>query len=84
MSAQFVGMARSTPRRFSAEGVTAYYLAQQVGCVIGANVAAKLLRNLFTESLQKALPSKRVDDPGWNKNEVSTCDDGVTCLATSL
>ncbi|KAB2569230.1 Vacuolar membrane amino acid uptake transporter fnx2 [Lasiodiplodia theobromae] len=70
MSAQFAGMARSTPRRFSAEGVTAYYLAQQVGCVIGTNAAAKLLRNVFKEQLQNSLPSGRVEDPGWNRNAI--------------
>lgn len=83
MSAQFAGMARSTPRRFSAEGVTAYYLAQQVGCVIGTNAAAKLLRNVFKEQLQNSLPSGSVEDPGWNRNEVSARDDRVTCVANS-
>ncbi|KAK0642673.1 hypothetical protein DIS24_g8807 [Lasiodiplodia hormozganensis] len=70
MSVQFVGMTRSTPRRFSAEGVTAYYLAQQVGCVIGTNAAAKLLWNVFRENLQNVLPPSREDDPEWNKNEI--------------
>ncbi|GME35401.1 Major facilitator superfamily [Neofusicoccum parvum] len=70
LSAQFIGMSRFTPRRFSAEGITAYYLAQQVGSILGTNVAAKLLRNILRGKLKGALPSEYLGDPGWDKDEI--------------
>ncbi|EKG18667.1 Major facilitator superfamily [Macrophomina phaseolina MS6] len=55
LSAQFVGLSRATPRRLAAEGITAYYLAQQVGSIVGTNVAAKVVRGEFRSRLRAAL-----------------------------
>ncbi|OJD30429.1 mfs transporter [Diplodia corticola] len=58
LSAQFVGMSMFTPKRYAAEGITAYYLSQQLGSILGTNLSTKLLRNLFRRGLRAALPQE--------------------------
>ncbi|OMP88520.1 putative MFS-type transporter, partial [Diplodia seriata] len=68
LSAQFVGMSRFTPRRHAAEGITAYYLSQQLGSILGTNLSTKLLRNLFRRGLRGALPQ---EEGGSDRDAVS-------------
>ncbi|KAL1645036.1 hypothetical protein SLS58_004107 [Diplodia intermedia] len=62
LSAQFVGMSHFTPKRHAAEGITAYYLSQQLGSILGTNLSTKLLRNLFRRGLRAALPQEEGSD----------------------